>query len=181
MSEELNELLIGEEDKKETKPVNNKKKETAKKAIPTIFFKKDSKIEISVDGYHSNETGQLQFVLLSENNNNEETLNQLFTKVNYKFWFSRVPYDKLNRYRSSSMIYNSEDQNNTINQLKLREFFLIFHLIDWSLTDENGKKVELKFDTNKALSDESLQMIYSLPSVLVDTVLATYERKMAIS
>ena len=60
------------------------------------------------------------------------------------------------------------------------EFFLVFHLVDWNLTDENGKKVELKFDPNKALSDESLKLIYTLPNTLLDVVLTTYEKKMSL-
>lgn len=77
------------------------------------------------------------------------------------------------------MIYNTEDQNNTINEIRLREFFLVFHLLDWNLTDDDGKKIELKFDTNKALSDESLNLIYTLPHNLIDVVLTTFERKIA--
>ena len=64
--------------------------------------------------------------------------------------------------------------------MRLREFFLVFHLVDWNLTDEDGKKIELKFDPNKSLSDESLDLIYTLPSMLLDVVLATYERKMSL-
>lgn len=186
-TEKTNEILIDDVkvEKKEQKKVEKKEQ---KKIKPSLFFKKDSKIEISVDGYHSNETGELQFVLLSNKNEKDKEeeketkeLEKLFTKINYKFWFSRIPYDKLNRYRSRSMIYNSEDQNNTINELKLREFFLVFHLVDWDLKDENDKKIELKFDTNGALSDETLNLIYELPSILIDTVLTSFERKMAIS
>lgn len=183
--EEKNELLINEEqEKKPEKKTVKKEKEVKteiKKAIPKLFFKEDDKIEISVDGYHSNETGELQYVVPTEDNKDEDdTLKDIFTKVTYKFWFSRCPYNQFNKYRSRSIIYNSEDQNNTVNQIRLREFFLIFHLVDWNLTDENGKKVELKFDPNKALSDESLKMIYNLPTLLIDTVLIGYERKMLI-
>ena len=185
-----NELLIEEvnneqetqkeEKKKQSKKVQKKEKEQTneKKATPFLFFKKDNKIEISVYGFHSNETGELQFVLLPESADVEdESLEKLFTKVNYKFIFSRIPYDKLNTYRSRSMIYNSEDQNNTINQLRLREYFLVYHLVDWNLTDENGEKVQLKFDPNGALSDETLRLIYTLPSILLDIVLNAFQRK----
>ena len=158
------------------------KKEPKKKAAPRIFFKQDSKVEISVNGYHNNDTGELAFAIPADDkdSNDDETFGELFTKVNYKFWFSRCPYDKYNRYRTRSMIYNSEDQNNTINELRLREFFLVFHLVDWNLTDEDGKKVELKFDPNKALSDESLKLIYTLPNTLLDVVLSQYEKKMSL-
>ena len=190
MSDKINEVLIDESainnnDKKtsgKTKEVNKKSDTPVSNSVkPVLFFKKDTKIEISIDGYHSKETGVLQFVLLNENNNDNKEIDELFNKVNYKFWFTRVPYDRLNRYRNNSMIYNSEDQNNTINELKLREFFLVYHLIDWNLTDEDGKKIEVKFDPNAALSDESLNLIYQLPSILIDNVLMAFERKMAIA
>lgn len=158
-----------------------KKKEPKKKAAPRIFFKQDSRVEISINGYHNNDTGELAFAIPADDKDtNDDSFGELFTKVNYKFWFSRCPYDKYNRYRTRSMIYNSEDQNNTINELRLREFFLVFHLVDWNLTDEDGKKVELKFDPNKALSDESLKLIYTLPNTLLDVVLTTYEKKMSL-
>jgi hypothetical protein len=164
------------------KTEEGKPAELRKKVAPRLFFKQDSRVEVSVNGYHNNETGELAFVLPAEDKdaNDDESFGELFTKVNYKFWFSRCSYDKFNRYRSRSMIYNSEDQNNTINELRLREYLLIFHLVDWNLTDENGKKIELKFDPNKALSDESLKLIYTLPSLLLDVVLSSYEKKMSL-
>lgn len=163
------------------KQTETKTTEEKKKAIPRLFFKNDSRVEIIINGYHSNETGSLMFAVPKENDNEKETFDNLFTREVYRFWFTRVPYDKLNRYRTRSMIYNSEDQNNTINELKLREFFLVFHLVDWDLKDEDGKKIELKFDTNKALSDESLELIYTLPSNLLDVVLSTFEKKMGLA
>lgn len=172
--------------KKAAKPTSEakqeaKKPEEKKRVAPRIFFKPDSRVEVSIDGYHNIETGEFAFALPADDKSNQdESLNELFTKVNYKFWFTRCSYDKLNRYRTRSMIYNSEDQNNTINEARLREFFLIFHLVDWNLTDEDGKKVELKFDPNKALSDETLKLIYTLPSNLLDIALSTYERKMSL-
>lgn len=169
-------------EQKEVKPESvAEKKEPKKKVAPKIFFKQDSKVEISINGYHNNDTGELAFAIPADDKDtNDDSFGELFTKVNYKFWFSRCPYDKYNRYRTRSMIYNSEDQNNTINELRLREFFLVFHLVDWNLTDEDGKKVELKFDPNKALSDESLKLIYTLPNTLLDVILTTYEKKMSL-
>lgn len=149
-------------------------------AKPKLFFKHDDRIEVSVTGYHNMDSGNLALVVPTEESDKEDVLQDLFTKVEYKFWFTRVSYDKLNRYRNRSMIYNSEDQNNTINQLRLREFFLVYHLVDWNITDDDGNKVMLKFDPNKALSDESLEVIYSLPSNLVDMALITFERRMAL-
>lgn len=166
------------ETKKETE-TKESSKETKKVVKPKLFYKADERVLVAVNGYHNKETGELALVLPVDNEEKNETFDDLFIKVEYKFWFSRVPYDKLNRYRSRSMIYNTEDQNNTINEIRLREFFLVFHLLDWNLTDDDGKKIELKFDTNKALSDESLSLIYTLPHNLIDVVLTTFERKIS--
>ena len=38
------------------------------------------------------------------------------------------------------MTYNQIDRSNSVNVLKLREFFWIFHLEDWNFEDEEGKK-----------------------------------------
>jgi hypothetical protein len=187
MSKENEEVVnetaeIKEVNKKSTKKTEKIAEPVKKAATPFLFFKKDNRIEIAIDGYHSNETGELQFVLTPDNDEfDQKELESLFTKVTYKFWFSRVPYNKLNRYRSRSMIYNSEDQNNTINELQLREYFLVYHLVDWDLKDEEGNKVELTFDPNGALSDKTLDVIYSLPSILIDAVLTNFEKKAAIA
>lgn len=186
MSEENKKEVEEKQDVEATAPANVEtiapaKEEKAKKVAPKLFFKQDSKVEVSINGYHNNETGELAFALPADDKNADaDAFGDMFTKVNYKFWFSRCPYDKYNRYRTRSMIYNSEDQNNTINELKLREYFLVFHLVDWNIVGEDGKKIELKFDPNKALSDESLELIYTLPTTLIDSVLTSYERKMSL-
>lgn len=152
------------------------------KKKPRLFFKQDERILVTINGYHSNETGELSFVVADENDTNtaDSLINDMFTKVPYKFWFTRCTYDRLNRFRSRSMIYNAEDQNNTINEIKLREFFLMFNLVDWNITDDDGNKIPLTFDTNNALSDDSIKLAYSLPSNLMDAALISYERKMGI-
>lgn len=192
MSEEKETMLFQDEvvvdeikeEKLKTKKVKEEKKveikeETKKKVLPKLFISQDEKVLIEVDCFYNNETGELSAALPKEYSSSE-TFDSIFTKLEHKFWFTRVSYDKLNRYRTRSMIYNSEDKNNTINQLKLREYFWIFHFVDWNLEDENGK-IELKFDPNKALSDESLKLVFSLPSNLLDLVMALFEKKINIS
>lgn len=189
MDKDTNEVLITNEEqnkKQEVKKEEPKKKVVKQKKVvaPKIFFKEDSRILVSIDAFHNKETGEYQFAYSSDRSeqfDKEGNFEKVFTKVVYKFWFTRIPYDKLNRYRSRSMIYNKEDQVNTINTLKLREHFLVYHLVDWNLTDENGEKIELKFDPDNALSDESLDLIYTLPSNLIDLVLSIYQNKMQIS
>ena len=163
----------------QTPPVQVAQREKKK---PRLFFKQDERILVTINGYHSNETGEVSFVVADENDTNtsDGLINDMFTKVPYKFWFTRCTYDRLNRFRTRSMIYNTEDQNNTINEIKLREFFLMFNLVDWNITDDDGNKIPLTFDTNNALSDESIKLAYSLPSNLMDAALISYERKIGL-
>lgn len=165
---------------KQKKEVNVEiKDQTKSNIVPKIFMKKDEKIKVEITGFHDKENGELLFVT-PKDYQNEENFDNVFIKRDYQFVFTRVTYDKLNRYKTRSMIYNSQDKNNTINMLRLREFFMIYHLTDWNLQDEEGNKIELKFDPNGALSDESIDLVNMLPPNLLDLVFVTFERKMNI-
>lgn len=161
----------------------NENVETAKpvvsKIVPKIFMSKDSKIKIELTSFYNNLTGEMVMVFPKEYVS-DESFDNIFTKLEHEFVFTRVSYDRLNKYRSRSMIYNSEDKTNTINDLTLREYLLVYHLVDWNLVDEKGKKIDLKFDPNGALASETLQLIYQLPPNLLDMVLTNYEKRMNI-
>lgn len=155
-----------------------------KKISPKLFMKKDDHIIIDIVGYYSNEDGSLVFVLPKdmekEISDKEEIVSGIWTAVHHRFEFTRVGYDKLNRYRKGSMIYNHEGKNNTINLVQLHDFFLVFHLVDWNYCDEDGNPIKFKFDMNGALSDESLGYVYSLPPMVLDLVFSIYEKRMNI-
>ena len=104
-----------------------------------------------------------------------------FNVVKHIFYFSRVTYDRLTIYRTQSTVYNSSDRSSSISFLKLREFLWLFHLTDWNFTDENGNKIELKRDTNNALSEESRELLYQIPASILDIVIGIFERKINIA
>lgn len=168
----------------EVKKEDDKKISVKKKIAPKLFIKPSDRITIKVTGYYDNMDGEFVFVV-PDNINSElpqvDSLEDLWTAVKHEFVFTRISYDRLNRYRNNSMIYNSEANNNTINLIKLRDFFLVYHLVDWNLTDEDGQKIPLKFDANGALSDESLSLIYSLQPMVLDLIFSLLEKKMNIS
>lgn len=153
-----------------------------RRARPKLFFDKDEKILVTVAGYHSVDTGELVMVqrVDDEDSLNEEPVSENYERVIYKFWFTRCNYAQLNVYRSRCMTYNEEDGTSSINHMRLREFFLVLHLDDWNLTDDDGKKIELRKDPNRSLTTATLDMVYSLPATLIDTVLSAYEDKVVI-
>ena len=146
-------------------------------AKPKFFFNSNEKIECVVNGFYNKETGMIEFVVPGEIKEDSER----FNVVKHVFYFTRIPYNRLNTYRSQSMIYNQADRTNSVNVLKLREFFWLFHLNDWNFEDENGKKLELKHDPSGALSDESLELLNQLPANILDVAISVFERKINVA
>lgn len=164
-----------EKAEKEVETASEKKIGTSFK--PKFFMGKEEKIECVVTGYYNKESGMLEFCVPGENQSEVEK----FNVVKHVFSFKRVPYDRLNNYRSQSMVYNPSDQSNSVNLLKLREYLWLFHLTDWNYTDEEGNKIELKHDPNGALADESLDLLYQIPASILDTAMGLFERRINIA
>lgn len=149
-----------------------------KKKINPFLFVGDALVDIKTYVVYDDD-GQIVSVL----NEDVATLKDVLVSFNFKeyvFKFSQVNYDKLNKYRQRSLEYDKMTKNNIVNHLKIRDYFIIYHLRDWNIDDENGKKVELKFDTNGSLSDESVEKVYSLHPSIIDVVLTSFERKMVL-
>ena len=153
------------------------KKESAKTVKPKFFLDPKEKIECIVNGFYNKETGAFEFAVPGE----IQEENERFIILKHIFYFTRVPYNRLNTYRSQAMTYNQIDRSNSVNVLKLREFFWIFHLEDWNFEDEEEKKIELKHDPSGALSDKSLEILYSLPASILDVAAGIYERRINIA
>jgi hypothetical protein len=82
----------------------------------------------------------------------------------------------MSTYRQRSSIYRREAQQVIVDKLQLRNFMLVWHLKDWNLTDEDGKKVALTLDSNGSLSEESLAMVYAISPTLLDVVMTIFEK-----
>lgn len=170
----------GKENVPEMEPeaaAEEKIQEEKKTAVPKIFLDAAENIECVVNGFYNKETGLLEFAVPGEIKEPTDR----FSVVKHVFKFTRVPYDRLNTYRSQSMTYNAADRSNSINILKLRDFFWLFHLEDWNFTDENGNQIKLMRDPNGALADESLDMLYRIPASILDTAMGLFERRINIA
>jgi len=153
------------------------KNESAKTVKPKFFLDSKERIECVVNGFYDKETGKIVFAIPGE----IKEPNSRFNVVRHVFYFTRTPYDRLNSYRSQSVVFNASDRTNSINLLKLREYFWIFHLEDWNFEDENGNKIELKKDPNGSLSDETMELLYRLPANILDAAIGLYEREINIA
>jgi hypothetical protein len=151
-----------------------------KATSPKLFVTEDEEIEVEVDVIFNRESGEILSVVIAELEIDVEKIKTIFGYQRSKFVFTRPVYDKLNRYRQRATEFNSEAKLNIINQSKMRDFFLVYHLKDWNIEDENGNKIELKFEPNGSLTDETIDVVYGLHPSILDVVITSFERKLLL-
>lgn len=152
-------------------------KVTAKPPVkPSIFINKAARHRIELDILSNKETGRIVSISRA---GTEVDFEEEFPIVAHSvlwFEFSMPNYEDMSTYRQRSGIFRREAQQVIVDKAQIRNFLLVWHLKDWNLEDDKGK-VELKFDENGALSDESLSRVYSLSPSLVDVVLTLFEKE----
>jgi hypothetical protein len=87
----------------------------------------------------------------------------------------------MSTYRQRSATWRREAQQLLIDKLQLRNFLLVWHLKDWSLTDDEGKKVTLEFEESGALTDDSMAKVYAVTPTLIDVVLTLVEKDILLT
>jgi hypothetical protein len=151
--------------------------ESGEDFIPSFFIDDEDRHRVSVDLLFDKKTGRVLSVSraglidLSGFNNLYQT----------KQWFDfSVPnYDDISRYRQRSTI--DRNGRTVIDPIKLRNYFLVWCLKDWSLTDKSGERQELNFNENDALDDKSIAKVYSMPPAILDVVLSIFEKDVVLT
>lgn len=150
--------------------------EVKKSARPRLFTRKDEKVKVVVTGFYNGETGDFAFAVPDRIKEGSEN----YATFEHEFCFSPVPYNRLNVYRSQSLKYNEADKENSVDMIRLRQFLWNFHLKDWNLVDDEGKKIELRHDPDGMLSQTSRDQLNLLPAGVLDTAILLFERKIGI-
>ena len=92
------------------------------------------------------------------------------------FEFSLPTYEDMSTYRQRSTVWRREAQQSVVDKLQLRNFLLVWHLKDWSLTDAEGRRVALEQEDSGALTDASSARVYAANPTLLDVVLTLFEK-----
>lgn len=148
--------------------------------IPNIFVNSEDKLDVEVIVFSDRATGEFLSVIVPEIVIKTEDLTAILGVTKYKFVFTKPNYDKMNQYRKSSMEYDPNVQRSVLNPLRLRDYFIIFHLKEWNVKNTDGEISPLTCNTNGSLDDKSTALVYSLHSSILDVVMTTYERKMVL-
>lgn len=150
-------------------------------AKPSFFVKKSARHVVKMDVLTSKEDGRVVSVSRSGLGLNfkEDFSEMVHTEL--RFEFSIPNYEDMSTYRQRSAVYRREAQQVIVDKLLLRNFLLVWHLKDWNMEDETGKKIELTFDPNGSMTEESLAVVYALSPTLLDVVMTQYEKEILLT
>jgi len=169
---------------KEGKPAANAAapvKEGKPAAKPSFFIKKTARHIVKLDVLSDREDGRVVSVSKAGLGIDFEADFPFLTHSELVFEFSVPNYEDMSTYRQRSSMFRREAQQVIVDKLQLRNFLLVWHLKGWNLTDDEGKKIELAFDPNGSLSEESLAMVYAMSPTLLDVVMTMYEKDCLLS
>ncbi len=147
--------------------------------FPSFFIDEDETQDIEVDILSNKENGKILSVSRSGLIDMAEFNYLKGTSI--KFTFSIPNYDDIIRYRQECRAFNREANKEIINNVQMRNFYLVWHLKDWSLTDSKGEKVDLHHEEDGSLKESSIKHVYKMPASLLDVVLTLFEKDILVS
>lgn len=148
---------------------------------PSFFVKKSARNIVEVDVLTSKKDGRVVSVSRTGLGIDFDKEFPYMVHTVLRFEFSLPNYEDMTTYRQRSGVYRREAQQVIVDKISLRNHLLVWHLKDWNVVDDEGKKVELSFDPSGALSDESSASAYALSPSLLDVVMTIYEKDALIA
>jgi len=160
--------------------IEKDKESDGEEVLPSFFVEKEDRHDVEIDILSSLNDGKLVSISRHGLGLDFEQFDYLHHSVE-KFEFSIPTYDEMSTYRQRSAAFRNEVQQMVVDRVQLRNFFLVWHLKDWTLKDRDGKKVELEHDEDGSLSDASMKKVYSIQPTMVDIVLTLFEKDILLT
>lgn len=160
--------------------IEKDKKVDGDEALPSFFVEKEDRHDVEVDILASKNDGKIVSISRHGLGLDFEQFDYLHHSV-AKFEFSVPTYDEMSTYRQRSAAFRNDVQQMVVDRVQLRNFFLVWHLKDWSLKNRDGSKVELEHDDDGSLSDASMKKVYSVQPTLIDIVLTLFEKDILLT
>jgi len=157
------------------KTAEKKSVEAKKNVLPSLFIDPQRKIKINVEVLYEPDNGRVVMIAAVPEAREETRLNYLKRKMEW-FEFTHPDYDDMIGYRESSAQYDPRQEKFLTDPVKLRICYLRYHLIDWSLCGEDGKKIEVKIE-NESLTQEMITIVGKLTPAMVDVIMTEFEKE----
>lgn len=140
-----------------------------------MFFIDNSEFKVDIFVVYDQSAGNIISVSGKEI---DSTLVEGIAQEKYSFYFTKPNYDDISKYRQLSMYWDINSQKTVINPFKLRNLLILNHLKKWEgVVDEKNEKIDLKLDIDNTLTTDSLELVYSVNSSIIDVVMTIFEQK----
>jgi hypothetical protein len=149
-------------------------------AFPSFFIDEKDRQRIELDILCDKKTGKIESISRA-NIGIDFTQFKYFSHTVEWFEFSVPTYEDMASYRQRSSIYRREAGKMLVDANQLRNFFIVWHLKDWSLRDSRGNKVELSFTDEGALDNATIKVVYKTPPTLLDVLMTTFEKEVVLT
>lgn len=150
--------------------------EAETQAVPSFFVEDSDLLRVEVDVLFDKENGKL--VSISKAGAVDPSSFKLLGHVQEWFDFRPVSYEQMSNYRQRASTFRRDAGRSLVDPVALRNFFVVWHLKDWSIRDRQGNKVELKHNERGALDDDSIDAVYKANPTMLDVVLTLFEKDM---
>lgn len=159
---------------------------TATRVPPSFLVEENQIVRIDVDVLSDPQTGKILAVFKSglypdeegPEDGNKTSVDDFVVKTKQWFDFSIPNYEEISMYRQQSSRYVNKETVIDINTF--RNFILIGHLRDWSLTDKNGQKIMFERDLEDRISKDGFKVVNRIPVIIWDVVLTLFEKETLI-
>jgi len=158
---------------------NAPEKDSKKIFFPKVFVNPEELIEIKAEIVFDPTDGDI-YSITQPGLLNIDVLTTLQVTT-YTFKFRPVSYDDMQKYRRQASVYDANANELIVNRLQLRNLFLINHLRETDLVDENGQPFDLQIDSEtNNLSLNSITKIFQTTPALMDVVMTLFEKKLLL-
>ena len=153
-----------------------KESQVEESVVPSFFVDENEKVRMEFDVLCDKNTKKISLVARTGMGLDFTQL-QYFGHTVEWFEFSVPTYEDLSTYRQRSSVYRRDAGKVLVDAIQLRNFFLVWHLKDWSLRKANGEKVVLGFTPEGALDEDSIKLVYQMPPTMIDVILTSFEKE----
>lgn len=156
--------------------VESVSEEAQNEVMPSFFVEEDDLFRIEIDVLFDKETGKI--VSVSRKGAVDPSSFELLGHTEEWFDFLPVSYEKMSNYRQRSSVYRRDAGKAVVDPVALRNYFVVWHLKDWSMRDRKGNPVKLTHNDKGALDDKSIDAVYKVAPTMLDVVLTHFEKDM---
>ena len=154
---------------------------TKQVARPRLFTTPTDQVQVEVHVMFRQDNGEVLSVFSSDVKIDLDKLTRFLGHQLLQFTFSKPQYPQIARYRQRSTVLYPDTNTTMVDNGKLRDFLMVYHLRGWNIAGEDGAPLQIKIDPNGAVANETLDVVYSLHPSIIDVVMTTLERKLLLT